>query len=66
MPTIHYAVQILQPGRQRSNPKWDTVFFHRNRTVAERVLSSVRQDRLKVASMSRLRPVIRVPMGSAQ
>ena len=65
MPTIHYAVQVLQPGRPRTNPKWDTVFYHRNRTVAERVLASVRQDRLKVASLSRLRPVIRVPMATA-
>ena len=64
MPTVHYAVQVLAPGYRLSNAKWDTVFYHRNKAVAERVLSSVRQDRLKVASLSRLRPVIRVPAGS--
>jgi hypothetical protein len=65
MPRVHYAVQILEAGRPRSQAKWTTVFYSKNKTVAETVLKSVRQDRIKVASLSRLRPVIRVPAVSA-
>jgi hypothetical protein len=65
MPRVHYAVQVLEEGRTRSNQKWKTVFSHRNRTVAETVLASVRRDRIKVASLSRLRPIIRVPAQSS-
>lgn len=67
MPRVHYAVQVLEPGRTRSNRKWKTVFCSKNRTVAETILRSVRQDRVNVvASVSRIHPVIRVPAISVE
>lgn len=58
MPRVRYAVQVLeQKGRQQSLRKWRTVGVYKNSTVAEVVLSSVRQDRINVAEVSRIWPV---------
>lgn len=61
MARVHYAVQVLEPRRLRSGPRWLTVATATRLAVAETILKSVRQDRLKVAALSRLRPVIRLP-----
>jgi hypothetical protein len=57
MPRVRYAVQILEPGRPRSNRKWTTLRVFKRRAVAEVVLKSVRQDRLNVAELSRVWPI---------
>ena len=57
MPTA-YAIQVLQPGRPRRAPKWLTVAVASRLAAAERILASVRQDRLHVATLSRVHPFV--------
>jgi hypothetical protein len=57
MPRVRFAVQVLEPGRTRANPKWRTVRVCKRRAVAESVLRSIRQDRKHVAEVSRVWPV---------
>jgi hypothetical protein len=56
MPKVRYAVQVLEHGKPRSLRRWLTVATHTNRTAAETILKSVRQNRLHVATLSRIRP----------
>ncbi len=51
-----FAIQILDTTRPRALRRWRTVHTAKRLTVAERVLQSVRQDRLHVATRSRIRP----------
>jgi hypothetical protein len=57
MPTA-YAIQVLQDGPRRSHRKWLTVATAKRLTVAETILASVRRDRIKVATLSRIRPFV--------
>lgn len=50
-----YAIQVLETGKPRQRRRWQTVSTAKRLTVAETILKSVRQDRLNVATLSRVR-----------
>jgi hypothetical protein len=62
MARVRYAVQVLELGRTRGNPKWKTLRVFARLAVAETTLRSIRQDRKHVAARSRVWPVVRVPV----
>lgn len=50
-----YAIQTLETGKPRQQRRWITVATAKRLSVAETTLKSVRQDRLHVATLSRVR-----------
>lgn len=51
-----YAIQALEVGKPRQLRRWHTIATARRLAVAEKILASVRQDRLHVQTLTRLKP----------